>query len=106
MLTTEHLQPSRALRYSASIDLKEYARLAQVVEIARGAAQQSDYAGQWTDDFSVTITAKTANGSWRVHDYGQVAPAEVWALQELLHGTRNTLQWGDYLPTQDASNDE
>ncbi|WP_407353288.1 DUF6438 domain-containing protein [Luteimonas sp. R10] len=93
LLTTDHLLPREALRYSASIGLKDYARLAQVVEIARRAAPRAEYMGQWTDDFGVTITAKTAHGAWRVHDYGQVAPAELWALEELLHHTRSDLQW-------------
>jgi hypothetical protein len=93
LLTTDHLLPDNARRYSASIGLNDYARLAQVVEIARIAAPQAEYVGQWTDDFGVTITAKTSDGVWRVQDYGQVAPAELWALEELLHNTRNDLEW-------------
>jgi hypothetical protein len=93
LLVTDHLLKDEALRYSAKIDLYDYARLAQMVEIARTAAPRHEYTGQWPDDFGVTITAKSGDNTWQVRDYGQVGPPELWALEELLHGTRARLQW-------------
>ena len=93
MLVDDHLLPEEARRYSAEIDLKDYARLAQFVEIARKGSKKDEYMGRWTDDYFVTITVMDSQGGWSVSDYGQVAPPEVWALQQLLFRQYATLRW-------------
>jgi hypothetical protein len=93
LLVDDHLRPDEARRYSAEIDLKQYARIAQFTEIARRATDKEEYMGQWTDDYSVRITATHSNGSWTVVDYGQVAPPELWALEQVLLRQYDTLPW-------------
>ena len=73
--------------------MKQYARIAQFAEIARRAIGKEEYMGQWTDDYSVRITATHSNGSWTVLDYGQVAPPELWALEQVLLRQYDTLPW-------------
>ena len=93
LLVTDHMLPDKALRYSTNVNLKDYARIAQLVEVARNASEKREYIGQWTDDYSVKITANDARGSWSVTDYGQVAPPEVWALEQIMFGMRSSLPW-------------
>jgi hypothetical protein len=92
LLTTDHLLPDAALNYSAKISLYDYAHIALVVEMVRSTSPQSEYRGGWTDDSGVTITAKSSTGTWQVYD-GRVGPPAVWALEQILDGTRNRLQW-------------
>lgn len=93
LLVTDHLLPDKALRYSSRIDLRHYARVAQLVSIARHASTQQEFIGQWTDDYSVEITVQESHGSWSFIDYGQVAPPEVWAIEQIMFGMRSTLPW-------------
>ncbi|WP_152619974.1 DUF6438 domain-containing protein [Lysobacter sp. A03] len=93
LLVDDHLLPDEARRYSAEMDLKDYARLAQLFEDTRTASRKTEYMGQWTDDYFVTITATDSQGSWSISDYGQVAPPKVWALQQALFRQYATLPW-------------
>ena len=47
----------------------------------------------WTDDYWATITMRGHWDSWQVTDYGEVAPIEVWALERLLHGEYERIEW-------------
>jgi len=58
-----------------------------------GAAHQTDYEGQWTDDYKVIIRANSKGKVWEVSDYGRVAPVEVWALETLLHTFKEQNEW-------------
>jgi Domain of unknown function (DUF6438) len=91
-LTTDHLSDD-VRRYVGKISLKEFARLAQMVDAARKVSAWSSYRGQWTDDYEATITAGSYRESWTVTDYGEVAPMEVWALEQVLHLLRQDTEW-------------
>ena len=92
-LTDDYLLPEKSIKYSAHISLRDFARLAQLVHAAQSASDQSEYAGQWRDDYSAEITVTGKDGRWTVRDYGQVAPYQVWALEELLHSQRMSSEW-------------
>lgn len=79
--------------YTGEGGLLLYARLTQLVDLARPAAKEADYVAQWTDDYTAIIRVKSKNGVWRVSDYGEVAPPEVWALETLLHIYREKVEW-------------
>ncbi|WP_257386499.1 hypothetical protein [Tahibacter caeni] len=42
---------------------------------------------------AATITLSGRAGQWRVSDYGEVAPVEIWALETLLHVQYERLDW-------------
>lgn len=91
-LATDHFSDGAQL-FEGRISLKEYARLSQMVDAARRASSWSSYSGQWTDDSVVKIEAGSAQESWTVSDYGEVAPVEVWALEQVLDMIRQDIEW-------------
>jgi len=92
-LLTDYLLPDKSVHYSGHIYPREFARLAQLIHRAQAVSDRSRYFGKWTDDYFARITVKGKDGSWSVEDYGQVAPPEVWALEEILHSTRMSMEW-------------
>ncbi|WP_447939880.1 DUF6438 domain-containing protein [Pseudoxanthomonas mexicana] len=92
-LAADDLSPGTPIEYSGHISLRDFARLAQAVRAAQSASVQPEYTGQWRDDYSATVTVKDKDGSWSVIDYGQVAPYQVWALAEILHAKRMSMEW-------------
>ena len=92
-LVTDNWRDHGKKYYKGKIWLGEFVRLTQMVDLARHAAHQVDYAGQWTDDYTATIRASSNGSSWVVSDYGRVAPVEVWALETLLHTFQEKSEW-------------
>ncbi len=92
-LVTEDWSERRKHHYTSSISILEYARLTQLVDLAKGAARESQYAGAWTDDSGALMRARSRNQTWEVYDYGRVAPVEVWALETLLHSFKENREW-------------
>ncbi|WP_132145325.1 DUF6438 domain-containing protein [Luteibacter rhizovicinus] len=92
-LITNDIGDNQIKYYEAEISPELFARATQLVQGAMQAAKKQQYAGQWTDDYSAIIRVESASGSWCVSDYGQVAPVQVWALEELLHQFRGKIQW-------------
>ena len=92
-LVTENWQDSGKKYYTGKIWIGQYARLTQMVDLAKKSAHKTDYMGQWTDDYTATIRAKSKNQTWTVSDYGRVAPVEVWALEMLLQSFKEQNEW-------------
>ena len=92
-LVTRNWQDKVKKHYTAKIWIGDYIRLTQMVELARKAADKSEYAGQWTDDYTAIISAKSDGQTWSVSDYGRVAPVEVWALESLLDAYKSQIDW-------------
>ncbi len=79
--------------FTGSISESDFARLTQLTISAKKAARKSGYAGQWTDDYTAIISAKSSDGTWSVSDYGEVSPIEVWALARILHDFKERIDW-------------
>jgi hypothetical protein len=91
--------------FTGSISQRDFARLTQLAVSARRASHKSSYAGSWTDDYTVIITAESSDGKWTVSDYGQVSPIEVWTLATVMHGFRESIDWnvGPIYPLKEPS---
>ncbi|WP_386068955.1 DUF6438 domain-containing protein [Tahibacter sp. UC22_41] len=79
--------------FHSRIDTATFARLVQLGRRAQQTATRTEYLADWTDDYNATITLSGRAGRWRVSDYGEVAPIEVWALETLLHAQYERLEW-------------
>lgn len=85
-------QPGRRT-YIGRVSPAMYARATQMVFLARAAAKESGYAGDWTDDSEVIVRAKGPGVDWIVSDYGGVSPPEVWSLIFVLSSFREVIEW-------------
>lgn len=85
-------QPGRRT-YVGRISPIEYARVTQMVFLARAAARESSYAGNWTDDAEMVVRAEGPGVDWKVSDYGGVSPPEVWSLILVLSSFRESIEW-------------
>jgi hypothetical protein len=92
-LVTDHMLQTQRRTYAADISPLDYARITQMVFLARSAAHEAHYAGQWTDDSEAIIRATARGQTWEVSDYGGVSPPEVWALIEVLRSYRENIDW-------------
>lgn len=92
-LVTDDIHDKQIKYYEAEVWPEMFARATQLAQTAMRSAKEQEYAGLWTDDYSAIIRVQSEDGSWCVSDYGQVAPVQVWALEELLHQFRNQIQW-------------
>lgn len=92
-LVTDHLSRVQRRTYQATISHMDYARLTQLVTLARAAARENRYAGEWTDDSEAIVRATSRGTTWQVSDYGGVSPPEVWALIEILRSYRKNIDW-------------
>ncbi|WP_457353770.1 DUF6438 domain-containing protein [Roseateles sp. P5_D6] len=98
VLEEKDLRDNRRTRYVGEMWIGEYVRLTQMVELARRSAQQTKYAGRWTDDYTAIVRATSKGETWSVSDYGRVAPVEVWALETLLHNFKEQGKWKPAAP--------
>lgn len=80
-------------KFRGKIETATFARLVQLGRRAQQTATRAEYLAGWTDDYFATITLSGRAGRWRVGDYGEVAPVEVWALESLLHAQYERLHW-------------
>lgn len=80
-------------RFLGRIDIATFARLSQLGRRAQRTATRSEYQAAWTDDSTDIVTLSGREGSWRVLDYGEIAPVEVWALASLLHVQYERIVW-------------
>lgn len=80
-------QPGRRT-YVGRISTTDYARVTQMVFLARAAARESSYAGNWTDLAEMVVRANGPGVDWKVSDYGGVSPPEVWSLILVLSSFR------------------
>lgn len=85
-------QPGRRT-YIGRISPIDYARITQMVFLARAAARESGYAGSWTDDAEMVVRARGPGVDWKVSDYGGVSPPEVWSLILVLSSFREGIEW-------------
>lgn len=92
-LITHDIQDNQIKYYEAEIWPELFARATQLAQSAMSSAKKQNYAGPWTDDYSAIMRVQSEGRSWCVSDYGQVAPVQVWALEELLSQFRNQIQW-------------
>jgi len=100
-LVTNDVRTSRPGRrtYVGRISPIEYARATQMVFLARAAASESSYAGNWTDDAEMVVRAEGPGVDWKVSDYGGVSPPEVWSLILVLSSFRESIEWKEELAT-------
>ncbi|MBL8262631.1 MAG: hypothetical protein JNM58_09405 [Xanthomonadaceae bacterium] len=94
-LVTNDVRTSRPGRrtYVGRISANDYARVTQMVFLARAAARESSYAGNWTDDAKMVVQANGSGVDWKVSDYGGVSPPEVWSLILVLSSFREGIEW-------------
>lgn len=92
-LVTDNLRDNEKKYYIGNISLGDYARLAQMVTLAKGSSTKQNYMAQWTDDSTVIIRAQAKDDTWVVRDYGRVAPVEVWALESQLRAFKERIEW-------------
>ena len=92
-LVTDGFSAEKRQTYTARISPLDYARLTQLVFLARASAHESRYAGNWTDDSEAIVRADIDGRAWKVSDYGGVSPPEVWALIEILRSYRESIDW-------------
>ncbi len=85
-------QPGRRM-YVGRISPIDYARVTQMVFLAKAAARESSYAGNWTDDAKMVVQANGPGVDWQVSDYGGVSPPEVWSLILVLSSFREGIEW-------------
>lgn len=81
------------IRHRSSVSRVTVARVAQLLERAQSTATRREYMASWTDDFKAEIAVASPHGDWHVSDYGEVAPVEVWALEQVLHGIYLAADW-------------
>lgn len=84
--------------HRGSVSRMTLVRVAQLLELAQAAATRRDYLAPWTDSVMIKIAVVSRSGDWRVSDIGEVAPVEVWALEQLLHGIYLSTEWAAQLP--------
>jgi len=80
-------------KYTGQIYLGDFARLTQVVTLAKNSTEHSYYGGEWTDASSAIVRAEGRGWHWQVRNYGNVAPVEVWALEMALDRIKEEMEW-------------
>ena len=80
--------------FVGSISQRDFIRLAEMVLAAREAAgADEEYLARWTDDYTTVVRAHGRDWTWRVADYGRVAPAPVYGLELFLDALYEHTQW-------------
>lgn len=79
--------------HRSSVSWQTLARVAQLVERAQATATRRVYLAQRTDALMVSIVVAGPHGAWRVTDFGEVAPIDVWALEQVLHAIYTNASW-------------
>ena len=92
-LITSDWQSHTKKYFTGKISTGDYVRLTQIANVARKAALHNEYAAQWTDDSTISIELASKNSTWKVSDYGRVAPVEVWALEQILSQYKEKTDW-------------
>lgn len=92
-LVTQDLDQRQTKYFHADISPDLFARATQLAQEAMKTAKKQNYDGQWTDDYFAIMRVESAQGRWCVSDYGQVAPVQIWALEEVLHQFRGQIDW-------------
>jgi hypothetical protein len=95
LLETDHFTEAAKQTRSASVQLRDYARLAQFADVVIGSVAPGEYRAAWTHGAPVRITVTGRGGTWSVTDFGKVAPAEAWALEQAIDGLRGAVHWRD-----------
>jgi hypothetical protein len=94
-LETDHFTEAAKRTRTASVQLRDYARLAQFADTVIGSVAAGEYRAPWTHGAPVRITVTGRDGTWSVTDSGKVAPAEAWALEQAIEGLRDAVHWHD-----------
>lgn len=79
--------------FIGSISQRDFIRLAEMVLAAREAGADEEYLAQWTDDYTTIVRAHGRDWTWRVADYGRVAPAPIYGLELYLDALYAHTQW-------------
>jgi hypothetical protein len=103
LLVTDHLLPNKKQAFTSRISPSVYARVTQLVFLARAASHEQHYSGGWTDDSEQVVRATSIGGTWEVSDYGEVSPPEVWALIQVLRSIRQSVEWTALKPQANNS---
>jgi hypothetical protein len=95
LLETDQYSRSGKQVRTGSVQLRDYARLAQFADVVIASVAPGEYRAPWTDGAPVRITVTGRGGTWHVTDTGKVAPAEAWALEQAIEGLRGAIHWHD-----------
>ena len=79
--------------FIGTIQQRDFIRLAEMVLTARESTTDDEFVAQWTDDYSTIVRAHGPGWTWRVTDYGRVAPAPVYGLELYLDALYAHTQW-------------
>ena len=92
-LVAQDLGHNQTNYFKADISPELFARATQLAKEAIKTAKTQEYSGLWTDDYAAILRVESAQGQWCVSDYGQVAPVQIWAMEQMLHQFRGEIDW-------------
>ncbi len=80
--------------FSGRIDVTDFGRLCYFIQRTHFSEFKENYRANWTDDTTCIVTARTPdNKIKKVSDYGTVGPIQLWAIQQLIDGFRERIEW-------------
>ncbi|QBB71822.1 hypothetical protein ELE36_16470 [Pseudolysobacter antarcticus] len=80
-------------KFHAEINLHDFIRLCQLVYVANFFNLRDSYSAGWTDDTTMILIVVAGKTKKRVSDYGDVGPAQVWAMGRAIDAISTTLEW-------------
>jgi hypothetical protein len=80
-------------KFTGTVDLLTYAHLCYVLDNGRFKDFKDDYRANWTEDSACIVTVSTGHAVKQVSDHGAVGPIELWAMEQLVDGVRESIPW-------------
>lgn len=95
--TIEHEVKSGKLstRKVGSLNRRDFARLAELVERSGFSKLEDRYSSGRTHDWMYVTTVKRGAVAKTVHHYGDSGPAELWAIERAILGLQSDASWAE-----------
>jgi len=90
---TTNAPPPKIGKFTGQVDLYTFARLCYVVDNNRFNELQDKYRADPLENKVCLVTVSTGKGKKTVTDYGTIGPIELWAVEQVIDGIRESIDW-------------
>jgi len=80
-------------RFTGQVDLPTYARLCYVLDNSRFNDFQDKYRANPLDNTACIVTVSAGKSQKTVTDYGTIGPIQLWAVEQVIDGIRQGIDW-------------
>jgi len=90
---TTNAPPPKTGKFTGQIDLFTFARLCYALDNNRFNELQNQYRADPLEKNVCIVTVSTGESKKTVTDYGTIGPIELWTIEQVIDGTRRSIDW-------------